>query len=80
MKKAINKRWQQKIFLSISLLIVLIGIYGMFTKGFEWMFRLPSHSMGNRFNLPFVILFVLALITAYFSARNLLPGKKDKNN
>lgn len=78
MKNADRERRQQKIILSISLVIVLTGLYGIITKGYGWMLTLPFHSMGNRFNLPFIILFVLALVTGYFSAKNLFVKKKCK--
>lgn len=78
MKSAHHERRKQKILLSVSLVIILIGVYGMIIKGIGWMFTLPSHSMGNRFNLPYIILFVLALITTYFSAKNLFGKKKSK--
>ena len=77
MNDARHQRRKQRILLAASLIILAIGIYGIITKGIEWMFVLPSRSMANRFNLPFVILFVLALITAFFTLKNLAGKKKS---
>ena len=63
--------------LAISLVFVLGGIIGIIVSGFSWMFTLPLGIRQTKFNLPYIIPFVVALVISYFSAKNLLAKKKD---
>jgi len=77
MKNSTGNKPLQKFILAMSLIVICVGIYLIATVGFSNFFTIgmrTSEPPSTR-HQPFAILFVIALVMAFFTARNLLRGK-----
>jgi hypothetical protein len=66
-------RKSQKIILIISVAVIAWGIFDLATGDFADFFKVNSiYSPPSSRNMSFAVLFLLAIVMAFFSAKNLL--------
>jgi len=77
MKNVQGNRPLQRFILSISLMIVLVGIYLIYATGFTNFITMgiQTKEPPSIRHQPFLILFIVALVMTFFSGRNLLRRK-----
>jgi hypothetical protein len=72
-EKDIQSRKTQKIILAISIAVILWGLYDILSGNLGDLFEMHmSYSVPTSRNTSFVVFFLLAIVLAFFSAKNLL--------
>ena len=81
MADGINNRKNQKIILLVSVAIIIWGLFNLVSGNYNDFFEVsnPLGGSPSSRDMSQAVIFLVAIVTAFFSAKSLLGSKQEQN-